>query len=125
MPSNLEPLLPDLRVARIEHALRLRNPGLPLEAVFATYYQDPQTVELDDGAEKVVPAQAVFNIIIRNPRHPQFDKFFTGRVPMTSWERDDRLFRHSTDVVADPAYHIFSRLVPDAVSWYTNTVELI
>jgi hypothetical protein len=125
MPLNLEPLLFDLRVARIEQAIRLRHPRLPMEVAFVTYYQDPEPVTLDDGAERLVPAQAVFSLVVRNPRHPEFDKMVTGRVPYASWRQEDRDARHDSEVRLDPAYAIFERLVPDMVRWYENTLALV
>jgi hypothetical protein len=125
MPSNLEPLLPDARVARIERAVRLRYPLLPPEATFVTYYQEPTTRVTDDGLELPVEAQAVFGILIPNPRHPQFEKMILGRAPMSIWERDEREYRHSTEIAADQAYHSFLLMAPQAVEWYQNTLALI
>ena len=123
MPQNLEPFLSDLRLAKIENAIRIRCSGLPLDARYVACYQEPEKVYREDR-EFIVPAQAAFHIILNNPRHPEFDKWFSGRAPWTSWLRDDEAYRHSTEVLQDPAYHAFMRLAPTAVTWYTNTVEL-
>jgi hypothetical protein len=120
LPSNLEPLLPDLRVTRIEHAIRARYPGLPYNATFSTYYQDE--IERDDGRK--VPPHAAFLLMIPNPRHPQFDKTFTKRVDFKMWRQADYDVRHDTIVARDPAFPLFAEMAREAMVWYTNVSEL-
>lgn len=124
MPQNLEPLLPDERVARIERVIRLQHPRLPMEATFVTYYQEPTTRVTEDGIEVPVEAQAVFGFIMRNPRHPEFDKMILGRAAWSQWHPVNRGYRHSSEVAADPAYHQFVKMVPDAVRWWENMKAL-
>ena len=124
MSQDLEPLLPDERVARIERVIRLRHPRLPEEAKLVTYYQEPTTTVTADGIEIPVEAQAVFGFVMRNPRHPEFDKMILGRRPWSSWTALEQEAKHSSEIMADPAFRDFLEMVPQAVTWWENTKAL-
>lgn len=121
---NLEPLLSDSRVTRIESALRLKYPKLPEQVALLTYYQPPDTTVTEDGLELPVEAQAVMALILQHPRHPEFTKLFSGRIPFRQWETIDRDQRHSSDVRSDPAYQAYERMLPAFFDWYANIRSL-
>jgi len=121
---NLEPLLPDLRVARIEQVIRLKYPALPPEVAFLTYYQPEDTTVTRDGLEVPIEAKAVMALVVQHPRHPTFTKVITGAIPFRQWQTINRDTRHSTEVRSDPAYQAFERIVPTFLDWYANITAI-
>lgn len=136
--NDLEPLIPEERLARIEHRLRQENPGLPENAEFVAYHQPSQWIEY--GPEQI-PTQiaelACFSIFVPHPKHPDrkgFGYLPTGRmfykapahIKEKDWVTLEWEHRHSSEIESDPAYLAFKfGPLKEALAWYDSVKDLI
>jgi hypothetical protein len=134
-PNDLEPLISESRLAKIEQRLRKEFPQLPENAAFLAYLQPAQEIEYQ-GAPVQIGEIAMFSIFVPHPKHPErpgFGYMPVGRMIYKSrqsgekgWRELEQDHRHSTDIESDPAYLAF-KLGPIklAVDWYESVKDLI
>ena len=134
-PSDLEPLLSEARLAKIERQLRIEFPRLPENAVLWAYLQPAQMIEYQ-GAPVQIGEIACFSVFVPHPKHPERPGYGycpIGRMIYKSrqageqgWRELERDNRHSSEIESDPAYLAF-KLGPIkmAVDWYENVKDLI
>lgn len=142
LSNDLEPLVPESRLAAIEARLRTEHPLLPDNAVFLTHLQPAQEIEADvNGILRPVPIApiACFSIFVPHPKYPErkgYGYLATGRMFMyqrdanatrvRAWQTLEQEHRHSTEIETDPAY-IALKVGPmkEALSWYDSIKDLI
>lgn len=133
--DDLEPLISESRLERIEQRLRQEFPQLPENATFVTARQPAQMIEFQ-GAPVQIGDIACFAIFVPHPKHPErpgFGYFPIARMIFKSrhagekgWRELEQDNRHSTEIETDPAYLAF-KLGPLklAVDWYESVKDLI
>lgn len=134
-PNDLEPLLSEARLAKIEQRLRQEFPKLPENATFLAHLQPAQMIDYQ-GAPVQIAEIACFSIFVPHPKHPErpgFGYLPTGRMIYKArnsseqgWRELERDHRHSSEIETDPAYLAF-KLGPMklAVDWYESVKDLI
>lgn len=134
-PSDLEPLLSESRLAKVEQRIRSEFPKLPENAVFWAYLQPAQTIEYA-GAPVDIAEIACFAVFIPHPKYPERPGFgycpigrmiYKARDPREKgWREVEHDNRHSNDIETDPAYLAFKLgPVQPAIDWYESVKDLI
>lgn len=121
--SDLEPLIDDARLERLEAKLR-RAFVLPESTLFVTFVQPRGIVRLEDGQETTGPL-GVFAVMSPNPRAKKGERVMTrGDIPLATWDREEKMRGHFAGV-RDLADEVYRPIVRRHLETMKNLAEMI
>lgn len=130
MTSDLEPLVPTVRVERVGGALRKKYPALPEDAEFVTFHQAATYADQGNGVMRPIPDVAGFGVQMPNPRYPDRPRLHCRTTTLANWRTWEQAARHNGEIQADPLYLVFETpmngktLLQSAIEWWTNMRDM-
>lgn len=120
--DTYEQLLPDQRLERAIAVLGLEFPIVSDNVTLVTFIQ-PEREVTQEGVDYLLPEQAVFAAISKNPRHPAYDVMTTAVAALRDFRIADAEFFQQ--VGKDPVLGIFRKVIKQHTETLKNLRELI